>query len=117
MLGADAFGPRLHTCSGDFDSLAADAAYQVMVVVRRAGAVERLALRGTDDVNFALARHRLQVAIDGCQADGGVLIAQAGVKFLGTAELGAALQRPGERGALAGGASGAHRGCTLPCSS
>ena len=60
-------------------ALAAD---QVMVMARRAGAIDRLALIGAQHVDLVVVHHRLEVAIDRGQPDLGTPGLEGGVDLL-----------------------------------
>jgi hypothetical protein len=89
------------------------------VVVVHAGAalpVERLAVRVADGIDLALLAERLQVTVDGGQADLLALAPQLRVDLLGAAEAGQARQRGGQRLRLLGPAPArAARGTRGPC--
>ena len=97
-LGGDPLRPLLHRPAFHLHAAAAVAAGQVVVVHRApALAVERLAAGVADGVDAALLAERLQVPVDGGQADVLALAAQLGVDLLGAAEAGQARQRGGQR--------------------
>ena len=78
-----------------------------MVVVHAGAAlaVERLAAGVADGVDAALLAQRLQVPVDGGQADRLALAPQLGVDLLGAREAGQAIQRGGQRLSLLGPAA------------
>ncbi len=86
--------PLLDVGRLDLDGQSARAADQVVVVARaRARAVERFALGALQRVGLALGGEAGERAVDGGQADAGVLVAERGVQALRAHEAG----RIGER--------------------
>ena len=69
VLRSHRVGPPLHRRSGDLDRTTANAADQMMMVARRATAICRLTLVGSDGVEFAYFGHQLQGPVDRGQAD------------------------------------------------
>ena len=67
MLRGDFGGPRLHLAALHLDGGAARPAHQMVMVVRRAAPVHRLAGVGAQRVDEAGGGHRLQRAVDGGQ--------------------------------------------------
>jgi hypothetical protein len=102
-LGGDPLGPLLYRAALHLHAPSAIAAGQVVVVHAGAAlAVERLAVGVADGVDAALLAERLQVTVDGGQADLLAPAPQLRVDLLGAAEARQARQRGGQRLRLLG---------------
>ena len=100
---ADRVGPPLDGRSLDLDGAPAGAAHEVVVVVRRAGPVDGLAVVGAQHVDRAGLDHRLERPVDRGQADACARVAQPGVHRLGGGEVVGALEQLGDGHLLPGG--------------
>src|SRR5690242_1003003 len=102
VLGGHLVGPSLDGRALDLDGAAATAAHEVVVVVRRAGAVDGLALVGAQDVDGAGLDHRLERPVDRGEAHARTGLAQPGVHRLGRGEVVGPLEQLCDRSLLPG---------------
>ena len=88
VLARKPAGPLFNGGFGDFDSVPAVPADQVLVVLfpALAAPVPGLAVLRAQDVQFALVCHILQEPVDGCESDCFPAPVQRGMQLLGTAE-------------------------------
>ncbi len=107
MCGSRFGGPALHFGSGNLYRGTTLPAHQVMVVVRRAAAVDRFAGISAQRVDLVGRRHRLQGAVDRGQPDVLAAPAEFIVEFLSRAEFIDGVEQFGDCGALPGGPGGA----------
>ena len=112
VRGRDRLRPALHGIPGHLDREPARAADDVVVVVGRAGTVDRFALGGADDVDLTVACHRLEVSVHGRETDPGARADEVGVDLLGRPELRATRRGPG-RSPPADGSGAAPRRCSV----
>jgi hypothetical protein len=110
--------PVLYCFALDFDASAALAACQVVVVaVRAAAPVQRLATGVPNRVDLAAFAQHLQMPVNGGETDVLTALPQLSVNLLGTAESLQTLKHGGQRLGLAGaanpGAAGARWRCRL----
>ena len=87
VLLGNRVGPSLDRRARDLDRPAADAADQMMMVPRRATAVRRLTLVGSDGVEITCIGHELQRPIDRSQADAFAVMSQIVMNLLGGPEV------------------------------
>ena len=87
VLLGDRVGPTLDRRARDLDRPPTCAADQMMMVARRATAVRRLTLVGSDGVEITCIGHELQRPIDRGQADAFAVMAQIVVNLLGGPEV------------------------------
>ena len=103
--------PRLHLAAADFHRRSALAADQVMVMMRRrATAVDRFAGVGTHHVDQISGGQRLQGAVDGGQTDIRAAATKLVMQFLCGSELLDGVEQCDDRSPLPGGAYTCARG-------
>jgi hypothetical protein len=86
MIGGDCIGPTFDSWSFDLDRATAHPAHQMVVMACAALSVERLAVVIAQCVDFGGIGHRLQISVDGRQADGIAFVAQSIVDLLRAGE-------------------------------